>query len=198
MVEYIKETNEVVISKNDYLKLDTGYYKYIGSVKTLVEVPKTNCLYSMDGLLYIRRVNLQKLQAMKNINKPIKETDESDELDLEVKPGDDSTLVIVKELLKGFTKNTFRKLFDNDSDMNNMRRAIEKSPNGQLSINRFKIILDKLGLKFKIIVFSDDMSTAPKFDMDDKIKRINADELSEDDRVTESETDNESENIDFE
>lgn len=192
MVEYIKETNEVVISKNDYLKLDTGYYKYIGRVKTLMEVPNTNCLYSMDGLLYIRRVNLQKLQALKNINKPIKETDDSDELDLEVKPGDDSALVIVKELLKGFTKNMFRKLFDNDSDMNNMRRAIEKSPNGQLSLNRFKIILSKLGIKYKIIVFSDDIDTAPKFDMEDKIKRINAEELSQDDQIPECETEEES------
>lgn len=188
MVEYIKETNEVVISKNDYLKLDTGYYKYIGKVKTLMEVPNTNCLYSMDGLLYIRRVNLQKLQALKNINKPIKETDDSDELDLEVKPGDDSTLVIVKELLKGFTKNMFRKLFDNDSDMNNMRRAIEKSPNGEISLKRFKIMLSKLGIKYKIIVFSDDLDTAPKFDMDAKIKRINAEELSINDRLPEDES----------
>lgn len=192
MVEYIKETNEVVISKNDYLKLDTGYYKYIGKVKTLMEVPNTNCLYSMDGLLYIRRVNLQKLQALKNINKPIKETDDSDELDLEVKPGDDSTLVIVKELLKGFTKNMFRKLFDNDSDMNNMRRAIEKSPNGEISLKRFKIMLSKLGIKYKIIVFSDDLDTAPKFDMDAKIKRINAEELSINDRLPEEESESES------
>jgi hypothetical protein len=193
MVEYIKETNEVVISKNDYLKLDTGYYKYIGKVKTLMEVPNTNCLYSMDGLLYIRRVNLQKLQALKNINKPIKETDDSDELDLEVKPGDDSTLVIVKELLKGFTKNMFRKLFDNDSDMNNMRRAIEKSPNGEISLKRFKIMLSKLGIKYKIIVFSDDLNTAPKFDMDAKIKRINAEELSINDRLPEDESDSDDE-----
>lgn len=193
MVEYIKETNEVVISKNDYLKLDTGYYKYIGKVKTLMEVPNTNCLYSMDGLLYIRRVNLQKLQALKNINKPIKETDDSDELDLEVKPGDDSTLVIVKELLKGFTKNMFRKLFDNDSDMNNMRRAIEKSPNGEISLKRFKIMLSKLGIKYKIIVFSDDLDTAPKFDMDAKIKRINAEELSINDRLPEEESDSDDE-----
>lgn len=192
MVEYIKETNEVVISKNDYLKLDTGYYKYIGKVKTLMEVPNTNCLYSMDGLLYIRRVNLQKLQALKNINKPIKETDDSDELDLEVKPGDDSTLVIVKELLKGFTKNMFRKLFDNDSDMNNMRRAIEKSPNGEISLKRFKIMLSKLGIKYKIIVFSDDLDTAPKFDMDAKIKRINAEELSINDRLSEEESESDS------
>ena len=40
--------------------------------------------------------------------------------------------------------------------MNNVRRAIEKSPNGQLSLNRFRTILEKLGLKYKIIVYYDD------------------------------------------
>lgn len=177
MIEYIPETNELVMTKNDYLRLDTGYYKYIGKVQTLHEVPKTNCLYVIDENLFVRRVDLQKLNALKAIETPIKEVDDSDELDLEVKPGDDSTLVIVKELLKGFTKNTFRKLFDNDSDMNNMRRAIEKSPNGQLSLNRFKLILEKLGLRYKIIVFSDDLNpTSSEFDK--KIERINSDSVT--------------------
>ncbi|MDE7100167.1 MAG: hypothetical protein K2N99_02950 [Malacoplasma sp.] len=177
MIEYIPETNELVMTKNDYLRLDTGYYKYIGKVQKLCEVPKTNCLYVIDENLFVRRVDLQKLNALKAIQTPIKEVDDSDELDLEVKPGDDSTLVIVKELLKGFTKNTFRKLFDNDSDMNNMRRAIEKSPNGQLSLNRFKLILEKLGLRYKIIVFSDDLNpTSSEFDK--KIERINSDSVT--------------------
>jgi hypothetical protein len=128
-------------------------------------------LYRIDDYLYIRRIDLRKLNALKYVEKPTKEVDDSDELDLEVKPGDDSTLVIVKELLKGFTKNSFRKLFDNDSDMNNMRRAIEKSPNGQLSLSRFRTILDKLHLKYKIIVFSEDLENNPE--MDSKIERIN-------------------------
>ena len=82
-----------------------------------------------------------------------------------------------KELLKGFTKNSFRKLFDNDSDMNNMKRAIEKSPNGQLSLNRFRTILEKFGLKYKIIVFSEDIENA---EIEEKLKRINSDELASD------------------
>jgi hypothetical protein len=114
---------------------------------------------------------------MKDIEKPVREIDDSDELDLEVKPGDDSTLIIIKELYKGFTKNAFRKLFDNDSDMNNMRRAIEKSPNGQLSINRFRMILDKLGLKYKIIVFSDDLDAKPNIELEEKLKKINSDNI---------------------
>jgi hypothetical protein len=192
MVDYIPETNDIIISKNDYLKLDTGYYKYIGKVDTIKQVPNSNCLYVIGEYLYIRRVDINKLNKLKPIEKPIKEQDDSDELDLEVKPGDDSTLVIVKELLKGFTKNTFRKLFDNDSDMNNMRRAIEKSPNGQLSLNRFRMILDKLGLKYKIIVFSDDLEAAPNKELDDKLRKINSDnigkeEISEEDEIDESE-----------
>lgn len=181
MIEYIPGTNDIVISKNDYLRLDTGYYKYIGRVNTIKEVPNSNCLYTIGELLYIRRVDLNKLNKLKPIEKPIKEQDDSDELDLEVKPGDDSTLVIVKELLKGFTKNTFRKLFDNDSDMNNMRRAIEKSPNGQLSLNRFRMILDKLGLKYKIIVFSDDLDAPVNKELDEKLRKINSDSIGKDD-----------------
>ena len=180
-MEYISETNEIVIRKDDYLRLGpNGFYKYIGQVKTIHEVPNSNCLYSMDGLLYIRRVDLERLNRMKDIEKPAKEVDDSDELDLEVKPGDDSTLIIIKELYKGFTKNAFRKLFDNDSDMNNMRRAIEKSPNGQLSLNRFRVLLNKLGLKYKIYVFEDDMSSANNVirpsNFDDRLEKINSDE----------------------
>ena len=189
MIEYIPGTNDIIISKNDYLRLDTGYYKYIGRVNTIKEVPNSNCLYTIGELLYIRRVDLNKLNKLKPIEKPIKEQDDSDELDLEVKPGDDSTLIIVKELLKGFTKNTFRKLFDNDSDMNNMRRAIEKSPNGQLSLNRFRMILDKLGLKYKIIVFSDDLDAPVNKELDEKLRKINSDNIGKDDEVTEESDD---------
>lgn len=193
-MEYISETNEIVIRKDDYLRLGpNGFYKYIGQVKTIHEVPNSNCLYSMDGLLYIRRVDLERLNRMKDIEKPAKEVDDSDELDLEVKPGDDSTLIIIKELYKGFTKNAFRKLFDNDSDMNNMRRAIEKSPNGQLSLNRFRVLLNKLGLKYKIYVFEDDMPSANAIrpsNFDDRLEKINSDEKE---NISSDESNNEEE-----
>ena len=193
-MEYISETNEIVIRKDDYLRLGpNGFYKYIGQVKTIHEVPNSNCLYSMDGLLYIRRVDLERLNRMKDIEKPAKEVDDSDELDLEVKPGDDSTLIIIKELYKGFTKNAFRKLFDNDSDMNNMRRAIEKSPNGQLSLNRFRVLLNKLGLKYKIYVFEDDMPSTNAIrpsNFDDRLEKINSDEKE---NISSDESNNEEE-----
>lgn len=193
-MEYISKTNEIVIRKDDYLRLGpNGFYKYIGQVKTIHEVPNSNCLYSMDGLLYIRRVDLERLNRMKDIEKPAKEVDDSDELDLEVKPGDDSTLIIIKELYKGFTKNAFRKLFDNDSDMNNMRRAIEKSPNGQLSLNRFRVLLNKLGLKYKIYVFEDDMPSANVIrpsNFDDRLEKINSDEKE---NISSDESNNEEE-----
>lgn len=156
MTKYIKETNEIILGKNEYLRIGPNFYKYIGEVRLLSEVPQSDCVYSIDGCLYIRRVDYERLQLIKRKQNNEKEIDESDELDMEVKPGDDDTLIIVKGLLKGFTKNQFRKLFDNDSDMNNMRRAIEKSPNGQLSLNRFRTILNKLGLSFKIYVYDSD------------------------------------------
>lgn len=188
MPKYINQTNEIIIQKNEYLRIDSRYYKYIGNVQTITEVPDSDCLYTIDGLLYIRKVNYERLQRMKAKAEPVKEIDDSDELDLEVKPGDDSTLIIVKELLKGFTKNSFRKLFDNDSDMNNVRRAIEKSPNGQLSLNRFRSILEKLGLKYKIIVYEDD-NTKTSQEMQKKIDDINNDrfDIGSDDNETHEE-----------
>lgn len=176
MPKYINQTNEVILQKGEYLRIDSRYYKYIGNVHTIKEIPESDCLYTIDGLLYIRKVNYDRLQKLKAKVEPVKEIDDSDELDLEVKPGDDSTLIIVKELLKGFTKNSFRKLFDNDSDMNNVRRAIEKSPNGQLSLNRFRSILEKLGLKYKIIVYEDENSNVNK-DMLKRIDDINNDRI---------------------
>jgi len=176
-LEYISETNEIVIRKGEYIRLDMGFYKYIGKVSKLKDVPMTNCLYTLDGLLFIRRVDLNALQRKKTLNAPKRKVDTSDKLDLEVKPGDDATLVIVKELLQGFTKDAFKKLFDNDSDMNNMRRAITESPNGQLSLNRFKVILDKLGLRYKILVYADEEKT--NNDLLNKIEKINKEAVSD-------------------
>lgn len=172
MVKYIPETDKILLSRGDYLNLQTGFYKYMGNFKTIDDVPKTSCLYTINNDLYIRRVDLYRLQMMKvEKEKSKKEIDDSNKLDLAVNPGDDTPLIIVKELLKGFTKNTFRKLFEDDSDMNNMRRAIEKSPNGQLSLNRFRDILDKLGLKYKIFVYED--STEPNEKLDKKLDKLN-------------------------
>ena len=181
-MQYINETNEIILCKNDYVRMGLDYYKFIGAVDKISEVPISNCLYTIDGLLYIRKIDLNRLKRIKAIKEPVvKNVDDTLELDLKIKPGDDSTLIIVKELLKGFTKSMFRQLFDNDSDMNNMRRAIEKSPNGQLSLNRFKYILNKLGLKYKIIVFADDVPKGfTEEEFKTKIENINTENFGSD------------------
>lgn len=153
---YVESQNEVIIAKNDYLRLDDNYYKYIGDFKCLKDVPEEECLFTISGYLYVRRIDYNRLLSMRQIEEPKIEIDNSDELDLTIKPGDDSALIILKELLKGYTKKKFRALFDNDSDYNNARRALEKSQNGQISLNRFRDILTKLGLKYKFIVYSEE------------------------------------------
>lgn len=191
---YFNDTNEILIKKNDYVRMGLDFYKFIGGVKCIKEVPVTNCMYTIDGLLYIRKIDLNRLRIVKNLKEPIvKNTDDSLELDLKINPGDDVTLIIIKELLKGFTKSSFRKLFDNDSDMNNMRRAIEKSPNGQLSLNRFKYILNKLGLKYKIVIFEEDIPPAfSNQNIVTKIKNINEEKY---DLTPEDEEDIDYENV---
>ena len=192
-MEYIKETNEILIKKGDFVRIGLDYYKFIGSVSSIKKVPVTNCLFTYDNLLYIRKIDLNRLKRIKTLKEPIvKNTDDSLELDLKINPGDDTTLIIVKGLLKGFTKSTFRKLFDNDSDMNNMRRAIEKSQNGKLSFDRFKYILNKLGIKYKIILFEEDLPPAfDKKEFETKINNINNDKYEIEENTLEDEEDDE-------
>ena len=192
-MEYIKETNEILIKKGDFVRIGLDYYKFIGSVPSIKKVPVTNCLFTYDNLLYIRKIDLNRLKRIKTLKEPIvKNTDDSLELDLKINPGDDTTLIIVKGLLKGFTKSTFRKLFDNDSDMNNMRRAIEKSQNGKLSFDRFKYILNKLGIKYKIILFEEDLPPAfDKKEFETKIENINNDKYEIEENTSEDDEDDE-------
>jgi hypothetical protein len=173
-VKFISESNEILLSKGDYLKVQNGFYKYMGHFNSIKEVPNEVGLYSIGYDLFLRRTDLRRLERMKAVARPVKEVDTSDKLDLVVRPGDESTLIIIKELLKGFTKNQFKMLFDNDSDMNNIRRTIEKSENGRLTLKCFSTILEKLGLKYKIFVYYDDESfEKPIFHLEDKIKKVN-------------------------
>jgi hypothetical protein len=110
-LEYISETNEIVIRKDDYLRLGpNGFYKYIGHVKTIHEVPTSNCLYEMDGLLYIRRVDLERLNRMKDIEKPAKEVNDSEA---------DKLIHDLKEIAKkyGVSKERVRQITHNFSKL---------------------------------------------------------------------------------
>ena len=79
-----------------------------------------------------------------------------EQLNLVESPNDGAFLRTIKKILRKseyrYLKN-FRKLFDNDSDMNNMRRAIEKPSHGKISLYKTKCILDKLGLKYSITCY---------------------------------------------
>ena len=44
-MQYINETNEIILCKNDYVRMGLDYYKFIGSVDKISEVPISNCLY---------------------------------------------------------------------------------------------------------------------------------------------------------
>lgn len=73
-----------------------------------------------------------------------------EQLNLVEPPNDSEFLKTIKRILKNseyrYLKN-FRQLFDNDSDMKNMKRSIEKPSHGKISAFRTQYILNKLGLK---------------------------------------------------
>lgn len=77
-----------------------------------------------------------------------------EQLNLSESSDDGVFLKTIKKILRKteyrYLKN-FRQLFDNESGMKNMKRAIEKPSHGKISVFRTKCILDKLGLKYSII-----------------------------------------------
>lgn len=79
-----------------------------------------------------------------------------EQLNLVESPNDRAFLRTIKKILRKseyrYLK-SFRRLFDNESDMNDMRRAIEKPSHGKISLYRTKYILDKLGLKYSVTCY---------------------------------------------
>lgn len=79
-----------------------------------------------------------------------------EQLNLVESPNDRAFLRTIKKILRKseyrYLKN-FRRLFDNESDMNDMRRVIEKPSHGKISLYKTKYILDKLGLKYSVTCY---------------------------------------------
>ena len=89
--------------------------------------------------------------------KPLKKrnVDNSEFLDVTVNEKDNELMQVVKFLLKGMRVNTFKSLFTDVSDFNNIRREITNG-NGQLTWNRFTLILDLLGFDHVVAAIKKD------------------------------------------
>jgi len=138
------ETKLYVFDKGDYVKFDNHYCVYLGFVNNpLEEIEKESyALYRVGRRLHYHHPPIKTNIEIKSLKK--RNVDNSEFLDVTVKETDNELMQVVKFLLKGMRVNTFKSLFTDVSDFNNIRREITNG-NGQLTWNRFTLILDLLG-----------------------------------------------------
>ena len=127
--------------------LRNEYYMYAGPFKNVNEVPAHRCAYTIGSYLIHRNRKEAPMDAPKSHKK---REDNSRPLNVEIKSEDNELMVLIKEVLRGTTVAEFKSLFDNVTEMNNMRRAIEYGDQGNLSWNRFKDMLERLAVEYTL------------------------------------------------
>lgn len=135
----------------NYYLFNSSYYLYKGVFETKDDVPHIRCLFVVGGRLYKRVIETKITEDMTRKRKSI---DNSRLIDTTIRDEDNELMVITKELLSQnrVTIDQFKSLFDNVSDMNNMRRAIECGGQGNFSWNRFVQMTEKLGYNHRLSV----------------------------------------------
>jgi hypothetical protein len=141
----------LVLYNGDVFRFDGYRIPYLGLQKNVNSIDRQlRCLYRIGRRVYYRnpiapKIDLNKLKIEK------KEVDTSKLLDVEIKEKDNELLIIVKELLRGYTNNAFKKLFTSVSEYNNIRREIAgDNNNGQITWNRFRYLLDMLNFDYEL------------------------------------------------
>lgn len=128
------------------------HIKYLGVFYNVEDVPLENCLYSLDGnFLYFREIDYDKLLRSTFFregvqkNKSVKIDKDDQPLPTNPSPTDNILLILLKLLMKyrNLTENKFKNLFDNASEMNNMKRLIFNG-NGALSWQKFTNMAEKM------------------------------------------------------
>jgi hypothetical protein len=150
------DSRGLMVEPNDLVLFDGKYVEYLGDMKDKDEnIDRTvDSIYKIGCKVYYSKAKTEKFIIPKNkVTK--KEIDNSRLLDIAIRPEDNDLMVIIKQLLKGWTLNSFKELFpkDNVSAMNNARRELEKSDgNSSLSWNRFCEFVALLGAKYYLTV----------------------------------------------
>lgn len=135
----------------NYYLFNSSYYLYKGVFETKDDVPHIRCLFVVGGRLYKRVIETK---ITEDVTRKRKSVDNSRLIDTTIRDEDNELMVITKELLSQnrVTIDQFKSLFDNVSDMNNMRRAIECGGQGNFSWNRFVQMTEKLGYNHRLSV----------------------------------------------
>ena len=145
------ERRRLRLVPGNYYLFNSSYYLYKGVFDSIDDVPKIRCLFVVGGKLYKRTIDTTAIETQGRKKRVV---DNSRLIDTTIRDEDNELMVITKQLLSenGVTIDQFKQLFDNVSDMNNMRRAIECGGQGNFSWNRFIQMTEKLGYTHRLTV----------------------------------------------
>lgn len=142
----------LVLEKNDIIRFNGILTPYLGFQSSPRDIdPYTYCIYRIGRRVYYHKAKPREPISPTKI--PVKKTqkDISEPFDVSIKENDNELLVITKELLNGITVNSFKNLFSSVSDYNNIKREIIEG-NGQMTWNRFRLMLELLGFDYSLKV----------------------------------------------
>ena len=158
-----------IFDKGDYINFDNKFCVYMGFVTNPMEEidRESYAIYKIGRRIYYHKPPEKVQTEIKSLKK--RNVDNSEFLDVTVNEKDNELMQIVKFLLKGMRVNTFKSLFTDVSDFNNIRREITNG-NGQLTWNRFTLILDLLGFDHIVAAIKKDGEVVGDRSNKEKIK----------------------------
>ena len=138
------ESHAIKLVCGDMIRIENSYYKFIGRVNSIESIPisNVNCVYLLGDKLCRRKVNLKALETAMKKKTKISQGDEK-LIDTTIRNNDNDLMILIKNVLKikKITRDDFSKMFDNVSEMNNIRRQIEKENGGPLSWNKWNLLM---------------------------------------------------------
>lgn len=164
-----EEDKLYIFDKGDYINFDNKFCVYMGFVTNPMEEidRESYAIYKIGRRIYYHKPPEKVQTEIKSLKK--RNVDNSEFLDVTVNEKDNELMQIVKFLLKGMRVNTFKSLFTDVSDFNNIRREITNG-NGQLTWNRFTLILDLLGFDHIVAAIKKDGEVVGDRSNKEKIK----------------------------
>lgn len=138
------------------------YYIFLGIFDNERDVPNVTCIYIINNIIKTRYINRPHISKIKNpnIKQPADIETLGDEqlLKLSINAEDDELMVIMKSILikKEITIGQFKKMYgdDNKTDLNNDKSRLENK--NTLSWGKFKLLLNKLGLDYDLIIYDNE------------------------------------------
>lgn len=142
--------DRLILVEGDYVNCGGKYYRYVGAFDSITDVPEINCIFRIGMDLFKRTVKPREMPKDFDPTSLSLKDDNSEKLNIPIDVADNELMIIIKELLRNYTKNDFNKLFTNETEKNNMKRVLETT--NELTWKRFIFMLDLLGVKHTLTI----------------------------------------------